>query len=237
MIRALTVAAALATAATASPALAANRNFSVTSFTKVRIDGPFRVTLATGVAPVASASGSAEALDHVAIDVEGDTLVVHINRSAWGSGSDAGSSHDDGPVEVMVGTHDLSAAWLNGAGLLRIDAVKGLSFDLAVQGSGAVTIGHVDVDQLKVSISGTAAAKLAGEALRLTAVVRGVAGLDAAGLTVKDATIGAEGPATVLATVTNSASVDARGTASVSLSGNPACTTRLIGSAGVTGCR
>ena len=36
----------------AAPADAASRNFGVTSFTKVRVDGPFKVTLATGVAAV-----------------------------------------------------------------------------------------------------------------------------------------------------------------------------------------
>ena len=44
--------------AIAAPAHAADRNFGVTSFTKIRISGPYRVSLATGVAPFAKASGS-----------------------------------------------------------------------------------------------------------------------------------------------------------------------------------
>ena len=51
-----------------SPAGAATRNFGITSFTKVRVDGPFRVSLATGVAPFARATGTPEALDRVAIE-------------------------------------------------------------------------------------------------------------------------------------------------------------------------
>ena len=50
--------AAAALTALGSPATAASRNFGITAFEKVRIEGPYKVRLATGVAPFASASGS-----------------------------------------------------------------------------------------------------------------------------------------------------------------------------------
>ena len=86
-----------------------------------------------------------------------------------------------GPVEIAIGTHELGAAWLNGAGGLKINRVKGLSFQLSVQGSGTATIGRADVDQLNVGIAGTASATLAGRVAKMTAVVRGISALDAAG--------------------------------------------------------
>jgi len=82
-----------------------------------------------------------------------------------------------------------------------------------------------------------ASASLAGVAPKLTAIVRGISTLDAAGLVSKDAIIGAQGPATVRATVTGTAKVDAQGAAAVALAGGPACTVKAIGSASVTGCR
>jgi hypothetical protein len=54
---------------------------------------------------------------------------------------------------------------------------------------------------------------------------------------VKDAVIGAEGPSTVRAQVTNSAKVDAVGLASVTLTGEPACIVTAKGSANVVGCK
>jgi hypothetical protein len=217
----------------AAPADAANRSFSVTGFDRIRVDGPFRVRLTTGVAPFASATGSTQALDSVVIEVQGRTLVVHLNRSSWGGypGQLAG------PVEINVGTHELNAAWLNGAGSLAIDKVKGLSFDLSAQGAGAASIGSVAVDRLKVAVAGTGSLRVAGSAANLTAVIRGSSSLEAAELTVKDAVIGAEGPATVRATVTGTAKVDAMGVAQVELAGKPACTTRAQGAASVSGCR
>ena len=78
--------AALCALLAAAPADAATRNFAITSFDRVRIDGPYKVQLATGIAPFASATGSAQALDGLAVDVQGRTLVVHTNRCLKGAG-------------------------------------------------------------------------------------------------------------------------------------------------------
>lgn len=223
----------VALVALAAPASGATRNFGITDFDRIRVDGPYKVHLATGVAPFASARGSSAGLDQVTVEVEGRTLVVHPNRSSWGGYP----GEQTGPVEIMLGTHDLSAAWLNGDGSLAIDKVKGLAFDLSVQGAGSIGVGQADVDQLRVSVAGTGSATMAGRTGKMTAIIRGTSSLDAAGLIAKDATIGAEGPATIKANVTNAAEVDGSGVASVSLTGSPACTTRLSGSASVSGCK
>jgi hypothetical protein len=215
------------------PSDAATRNFGVNGFDRIRIDVPYKVTLATGVAPFATASGSPHAIDGVAIEVQGRTLIVRSNRSSWGGYP----GQDSGPVEISIGTHDLTAAWLNGAGSLRIDRIEGLSFDVSVQGSGALSIAAADVDQLRVAMSGAGSATLAGRAGKLTAVVRGISSLDAGRLVAKDATIGAQGPATIAANVTNEASIDGSGVATITLGGNPACITKLVGSSSVSGCR
>ena len=218
--------------ALASPAGAATRNFGITSFTKVRVDGPFDVALKTGIAPYARASGPPAALDRVAIDVRGDTLVVHSNLDSWGGYP----GKDVGPIEISLGTHDLTDAWLNGSGSLSIDRVSALTFGMSVQGSGIADIGQADVDQLSVSVMGTGSVTLGGRAAKVTAVIRGASQLDAANLAVKDATLGAEGTAKISASVSNSATIDATGPATVQLQGNPACTVRASGSASVSGC-
>ena len=217
----------------AAPAGAATRNFGVTSFTRVRIEGPFKVTLATGVAPFAKASGSSIALDRVDVDVQGDTLVVRSSASSWGGYPGT----DPGPVEISIGTHDLTNAWLSGAGTLAIDRVRGLSFALSVQGSGRAEIGSVDADQMNVSVVGSGSARLAGRAKKLVALARGLAEVDAGGLAATDATIGAEGAATIDANVTDAATVDASGPATIRLTGRPSCTLKVAGSTSVSGCR
>ncbi len=224
---------AAAICAIAAPTNAATRNFGITGFDKIRVDGPYKVRLTTGVAPFASASGSTAALDGLSIDVRDDILIVHSSLDSWGGYP----GKDVGPVEVSLGTHELSAAWLNGSGTLSINHVEGLKFGLSVQGSGAADIAQADVDQFNVSVLGTASARLAGQAGKVTAVIRGISTFDASGLSTKDATLGADGAATIAANISGSVKVDATGPATVRLTGGPSCTLQVSGSASVTGCR
>jgi hypothetical protein len=219
--------------ASAAPSEAATRNFGIAGFTKVRVSGPYKVTLATGVAPFARASGSPAALDRVAVEVRGDTLVVQSSPS-WGGGY-AGA--DPGPVEVAIGTHELGFASLIGSGSLAIDHVKAQKFALTVQGSGAGEIHDSVIDNLSISLEGTAAALVAGKAGKLTALVRGVSSLNAGQLATPSADIDADGAGTIDANVTDTAKVSAWGPATVRLSGRPACTLKVQGSASVSGCR
>lgn len=224
---------ACAAAAAAAPAIASERNYTVTSFERVRIDGPFMVRLTTAVAPFAKASGSPAALNGVSIDVQGQTLIVRKSPGSWGGYP----GEAPGPVEISVGTHDLSKASVNGAGSLVIDKVKGQTFDFAIQGPGSISIGRLTVDQLKAGLSGSGSATVGGTAAEVTAIVRGTSTFDGSGLKAKDAKIGAEGTAVVKLTATGTAKVDSLGTAMVELTGRPACTVRAIGSAIVSGCR
>jgi hypothetical protein len=224
---------AFATLAAAVPANAAERSFTVTGFDRIRIDGPYRVRLATGVAPFAKASGSAAALNSVSIEVQGKTLIVRKNPSGWGGYP----GESPGPIEIAVGSHELSTAWLNGAGSLAIDKAKGQSFDLEIQGAGSIAIGRLAVDRLRAGISGSGSAVVGGNAAEVKAIVRGTSTFDGSALTAKNATVGAEGNAVVKLTATDTAKVDALGIATVELGGRPACLLRAVGSAVVSGCR
>ncbi|MEO7278117.1 MAG: DUF2807 domain-containing protein, partial [Sphingomicrobium sp.] len=140
-MRSLLIAALAVTALSPAPVAAASRNFGISGFQKVRVEGPFRIQLQTGVPPFAQATGSQAALDRVAFDMHGDTLVIKSGVSSWGGypGSDVG------PVTIALGTHELSSALLTGSGTLGIDTVKGLEFNLSVEGSGGVEIAAVRV--------------------------------------------------------------------------------------------
>jgi len=224
---------ALASLPVAAATPAPQRNFSVNSFDRIRIDGPYQVTLRTNIAPYARARGTPVSLDGVSIKVEGRTLIVRSGSGGWGGYAGEGR----GPVTIEVGTHDLSAAYINGAGALSVDRVRGLGFEMSIQGSGMASIGEVDVDQMRVGVSGAGTIRMAGRVGKLSTTIRGTSTLEAERLEVKDAVIGAEGPSTVRAQVTNSAKVDAIGLASVILTGDPACTVNARGSASVVGCK
>jgi hypothetical protein len=217
----------------ATPLAAAQRTYSVTDFSRVRVEGPFAVNLATNVAPFARASGTPRALDRVSLKVDGRTLVIRVDRSAWGGGPD----EDFGPVTIEVGTHDLDLAILNGPGSLAIDRVRGLKFSLSSFGSGATSIGDVSADRLSIFAQGSGSTRVAGATKQLDAALDGPGLIDASALMAKDATLSAMGPASLRATVTNSVKLTATGTATIALDGGAACERKVSGSAVVTGCR
>ena len=58
------------------------RGFMVSSFERLRVDGPFEVGVVTGP-PRATATGNRVALDQVAVRINGNTLIVRAGPLAW----------------------------------------------------------------------------------------------------------------------------------------------------------
>ena len=229
----ITLALAVLSTVAAVPAAAATRTYTITSFDRIRVEGPYAVEVAVGRSSFARASGTQRAIDAVSLRVEGRTLYVRADRSAWGGTPDQPA----GPVTIQLGTPDLAQASLNGAGSIAIDRVRALEFSLLVSGSGAASLAAADIDQMRVSVIGAGTARIGGRARQWTGLIRGPGSIDAGALRSTDATLSALGPATLIATVTNSARVTASGTASIALQGRPACELKASGSAVVTGCR
>jgi hypothetical protein len=224
MIRTLPL--ALLALAAAVPAGAAERTYSITDFDKIQVDGPYRVALTTGRSSAARAEGSAEALDHVAVDVQGGTLRIRRNRSAWGSPPGAGA----GPVTVTVATRDLRNAAVVGSGSLDVDRARGLRVDLSVSGSGRLNVGSVEADTLIVGLLGGGRITLAGRAKQLRATIQGSGDLAASGLSADDALIGSDTAGNVAVAVARTAKVTATGAGDVEIIGSPACTVQAKGS-------
>ena len=138
-----------------TPADAATRNFGVSGFDRIRVDGPFKVRLATGVAPFAIASGSGPGLDAVdarrpgphAGGAQRPLVVGRLSRRSQGPGRD---QHRHPRARRLPGSMAPAASLST--------RCEGLSFDLSVQGAGSASIGSAAVDQLKISISGIGSA-------------------------------------------------------------------------------
>ncbi len=214
----------------AASATAAERGYSVTDFDRVRVDGPYKVTLATNRSPSARVYGSQRAIEGVLVEVQGRTLIVKRNSQNWGGypGQSAG------PVEIRLSTPGLRTAAMNGAGSLAIDTLRGASIDLTVSGSGLISVAALQADRLNVAIVGAGHAELAGKAAIAQILVRGTGGVDGAALSVKNAKIGAEGPVDIKLAATSSANIVANGSGSITVTGNPACTVKSTGSGNVS---
>jgi hypothetical protein len=223
------IAACAAAIALCAPAAAADRNYSVTDFDRIVIEGPFTVRLATGRTTSARATGSAQALERVSVEVQGRTLRIRPNRSAWG-GYPGGAA---APVAIEVATRELRAASVNGSGSLAIDRAGGLRLDLAVEGSGRIAVPAVSADTLVIGLIGSGRIELAGTAKEVRASIHGWADLDAASLRAQGANIVTDSAGRVALAVEREATVTASGIGEVEIVGAAACTVRGLSAAQV----
>lgn len=220
------IALGLALAAAASPAFAAERSFAITSFDRVRVEGPFVVTVTTGKAPSARASGTAEALERVQLRVEGRTLLVRPNLSGWGGYP----GRQDAPATITVTTPELNTASLLGSGRLDVDRIRGPRAVLTAEGSGRLAVRALDVDTASLATAGAGGIEAAGRARQVAAVARGAAEIRAGDLVAPDLTLVAETAGAVTLHATRSAKVTAAGLGPVEILGTAACEVRKLGS-------
>jgi len=209
----------LAVALLAAPAAAAERNFPVTDFDRIEVQGPFEVSLATGQPSRVRASGSADALNRVSIEVEGGTLRIRANASAWGT-----SNQSPEPIRIEASTQDLARATVLGSGSLAIDRARGLRVNLGLGGSGRLTVGSVDADNLVVDLLGSGRITLAGRAKQMHAVVKGSGDLAGGGLAADDLQLASDTAGNVTLGSARSAKIVATGQGDVTIGGTPACT-------------
>lgn len=210
----------------AAPAAAAERTYPITDFDRIRIEGPFRVTLATGKSTAARATGDPRALDAVTVEVQGRTLRIRPNRSAWGGYPGAAGP---GPVALTLTTRDLRGVQIDGSGSLTIDKVQGLAFDAALSGNGKLAIAAVRADTLRLGLTGGGTLALAGQAKSLKARISGAGSLDAASLTADDAEIAADTSGSIALAATRAVKLTASGAGDVTITGKAACTVERLG--------
>lgn len=215
----------------ASPALAAERRYSITEFDRIQIDGPVRVRVRTDVPNSATATGSAGALDRISVEVQGRTLRIRPNRSG-GWGGYPGEAI--GGVEIAVGARLLQGMTLTGNGSLDVDRVRGMRIQISLAGGGSLSVGEVAADQLVAALAGSGVVRLAGKAASLRMTAAGTGDVDAVALQAADAQIDSATSGTVMVAASRSARVLSTGSGDVIVSGKPACTVKQSGAGQVT---
>lgn len=212
--------------ALAVPAFAADRRYTITDFDRVQVEGPFQVVVKTGKGPSARATGGNGAIERVSIEVQGRTLKVRPNRSAWGGYP----GKDSGTVAVELTTHELRGASVTGSGSLSIDKAKAMRFDLALSGSGSLSVGRVEADTLIVGLVGSGRMTLGGKVKGLKATVQGSGDFDGAGLMAEDAQLRADTSGTVALAASRTSNVVSSGAGDTIVTGKSACTVKALGS-------
>lgn len=215
------LAAALLLALFATPAAAADQRVMVTDFDRVQVDGPYQVTLSVGRSSTVTATGSRDGIDRVLIEVQGRTLKIRPNKSAWGGypGEPAG-----GALHIVATTQELRGASVQGGGSLSIDRAKGLRIDLTVSGNGRLGVAAMAADQLVLNLNGSGKIMLGGGTKQFRAYISGTGDLDAASFRADNADLVTDTSGAIAFTAVRTAKVRASGTGDVVIAGTAACT-------------
>ncbi len=210
----------LGLAAAAAPAAAADRRYSVTDFDRVIVEGPYVVRLAVGRPSSAVVSGTREGIDRVIVDVQGQTLRIRRNRSAWGGMPGA----DTGPVTIALSTRNLRSARLIGPAALDVGGARGLNVEFTVEGSGTLRATGVAADNLSLGLLGSGRLEISGLARALRAHFQGTGDVEASRLVAQNATLATTTAGIVALTVNGPVTVRANGLGAVNILGRAVCT-------------
>ena len=228
LIAALATTAGCARGRAEEPGPSTERNYAVGAFDKIELAGSYDATVRTGSAPSVHATGGANVLDKLIVEVKDGTLQIHPKKGHsfhWSKGS---------RVALMITVPSLRVAELAGAGGLRIDKVTGDSFEGSVAGSGDLTVDQIQVGTLNLNIAGSGNAKASGGTARTAGYeIAGSGGIDAKGVTTEDADVSIAGSGEVSVNATRTAKVSIAGSGDVDVTGGAKCTTSKMGSGNV----
>jgi hypothetical protein len=207
------------------------RNFQVAGFQKIQVSGPFEVQVRTGAAPGVTAKGPQNILDKMLVEVRGDTLVIKPRHEGGGFHWNWGR-HDT--INISVTTQELRAAQIDGSGGVRVDQVRGQSFDGAIQGSGDLSVASLDVQSLNLSVGGSGSMKADGGRAKTMALnIQGSGDIDTSGVSAETASASIGGSGNISAKATGTASVNIAGSGNVEITGGAKCAISKAGSGDV----
>lgn len=213
----LIVAAMLAQSPTADTA---GRRVMLTGYDRVRIDGPFEVTIRSGGAPSAQVAGDARAFDRVRLRVDGTTLTIAPVRAA------PGQPVDPAPLPaIALDGGRLAALTVRGRARVRVDRMAAPRVDLSLTGDGSVDVAAIDTDDLRATLVGAGRMRIAGRGAHARFAVNGSAGVDAAALVADELVVAATGTGDGRYHARYVADVGASGSGPVTVTGNPQCRT------------
>lgn len=208
------------------PVLAAERVFSVGSFERVRVDGPFEVRIETGASPGATASGERQLIERIAVAVNGGTLSVRLGTGGWGETFRADNA---APPVIVLRTPRLNSLAVSAGANVTVNRMAGQRVELSLAGSSRVEAARVDADQLAASLVGAGTITAGGQANRARLITDGPGTIDASGLVTKDLTVLLTGPGETRARARYTASVTNTGLGKVTVAGDATCTVRSAG--------
>jgi Putative auto-transporter adhesin, head GIN domain len=114
-------------------------------FRRIEVQGSFDVKCSVGAEPQVTITGDDNLLPHVITELNGDTLVLRMERGRY-------SCHSS--LHATVSTPTLEGVEVCGSGDVDVIGLQGARFEASISGSGSITADG-EVQHLEASISGS----------------------------------------------------------------------------------
>lgn len=206
----------------AGPAPAAERTVGLSTFERLRVEGPFEVTVAPG-SPSVRLTGDRAAIDAVAVSADGTTLVIRPASGGWGESPRRAAGE---PVRIALASPALRTIVSQAGARVTATGLRAARIDLTVAGSGAIAATGVDADEVAAAVTGTGTLTLAGRAVRARLLASGPAAIDAAALDAGELVVIASGVGETRARARYTARIANTGLGRVTVAGTPKCDVR-----------
>jgi hypothetical protein len=134
-----------------NPAFAEREEREVSSFSEISLRISGKVHLQQGNRQSVRVEAKSSTLEEIITEVKGRTLVIRFKNSNlfW-------RSFNPGRVDIYITVPEINALSVSGSGDIEADSkIKSRILDLAVSGSGNISLKNLDAKRVKAAVSGS----------------------------------------------------------------------------------
>jgi Putative auto-transporter adhesin, head GIN domain len=210
-----------------APIKAAERSFLVGSFEEVIVQGDINVTLETGKAPTATATGERDQLAMLKVDRQGQIVRISLQGNAV-------RKRSDGPITVALTGRNVRKLIVLGNGKISASAVEMPQVRAEIRGSGEIDIARLKSDRFVALLVGNGKLGVGAGTTRIGEIVtNGSPVIAAPAMEMDNLRLSQNGPATTHFLVKTSAEITNSGTGSITIDGNGQCLVKKAGGANI----
>jgi hypothetical protein len=207
------------------PAYAAERSYLVGSFEEVIVEGDIQVTLETGKAPSAKATGDKGRLAVLKIDRQ--DKVVRIRMQGLTANRKSGE-----PVKVALTGRNIRKLVLHGNGMISASVLDVPNVRIEIRGSGEIKVAQMKSERLVALLIGSGKLDLGeGQVTNGEVVIDGAPVITASGVEMDKLRLQQNGPASSQFRVKTTAEITNSGAGTITIDGKGTCLIRQAGSA------
>lgn len=194
---------------------------SVEKYTKIKIKGPFDVTIDSNKDASLTIIAPSDAIADIETRVVNGELILDINNSGFMSPD----------IEVVIANDQLEAISIGGSGSFSGDVQSKQDLKLTIGGSGSIDI-KSNADQIYANISGSGNINAVGECEKLEAAISGSGNMNFGEMEAQDADVEISGSGGMKVNVSGNLEASLSGSGSIAYSGEPATVDKTVSGSG-----